>query len=89
MKDNFWMMGDTGPQGPCSEIHYYVGRDGGAARAVRRGAGADGIGWVEIWNLVFMQFQKATKDAPLMPLPKPSIDTGAGLERVDAPSCRA
>jgi alanyl-tRNA synthetase len=78
MADNFWMMGDTGPQGPCSEIHYWVGD--GAPDLAKFG----GDEWVEIWNLVFMQFQKATKDAPLVPLPKPSIDTGAGLERVAA-----
>ncbi|HWE26704.1 MAG TPA: alanine--tRNA ligase-related protein, partial [Polyangia bacterium] len=78
MADNFWMMGDTGPQGPCSEIHYWV--PDGAPDVSKFG----GDEWVEIWNLVFMQFQKATKDAPLVPLPKPSIDTGAGLERVAA-----
>ncbi|MCA1665204.1 MAG: alanine--tRNA ligase, partial [Myxococcales bacterium] len=78
MADNFWMMGDTGPQGPCSEIHYWV--PDGAPDVAKFG----GDEWVEIWNLVFMQFQKATKDAPLVPLPKPSIDTGAGLERVTA-----
>jgi alanyl-tRNA synthetase len=80
--DNFWMMGDTGPQGPCSEIHYCVGDlDYGT---FGKEPTPDGIGWVEIWNLVFMQFERATKDAPLLPLPKPSIDTGAGLERVCA-----
>ena len=84
MKDNFWMMGDTGPQGPCSEIHYWLGD--GAADLSRFGdePGPDGSGWVEIWNLVFMQFERAQKDAPLVPLPRPSIDTGAGLERVTA-----
>ena len=80
MADNFWMMGDTGPQGPCSEIHYFVGDRTAAAFDVSQRSAA--TGWIEIWNLVFMQFQKATKDAPLLPLPKPSIDTGAGLERV-------
>jgi len=76
MKDNFWMMGDTGPQGPCSEIHYWV--PDGAPDISKFG----GDEWVEIWNLVFMQYEKKTKDSPLTPLPKPSIDTGAGLERV-------
>ncbi|MDB4966892.1 MAG: alanyl-tRNA synthetase [Myxococcales bacterium] len=76
MKDNFWMMGDTGPQGPCSEIHYWVPE--GAPDLAKFG----GDEWVEIWNLVFMQFEKKTKDSPLTPLPRPSIDTGAGLERV-------
>jgi alanyl-tRNA synthetase len=78
MKDNFWMMGDTGPQGPCSEIHYWV--PDGAPDVGKFG----GDEWVEIWNLVFMQYEKKTKDSPLAPLPKPSIDTGAGLERVAA-----
>jgi alanyl-tRNA synthetase len=84
MKDNFWMMGDTGPQGPCSEIHFYAGH--GAPDLSRFGEEPlpDGSGWIEIWNLVFMQFEKRTKDAPLTPLPRPSIDTGAGLERVAA-----
>ena len=72
MKDNFWMMGDTGPQGPCSEIHYWLGD--GAADLSRFGdePGPDGSGWVEIWNLVFMQFERAQKDAPLVPLPRPA-----------------
>jgi alanyl-tRNA synthetase len=76
--DNFWMMGDTGPQGPCSEIHYWV--PDGKPDLGKFG----GDEWVEIWNLVFMQFEKKQKDAALEPLPKPSIDTGAGLERVAA-----
>ncbi|MGZ3443417.1 MAG: alanine--tRNA ligase-related protein, partial [Polyangia bacterium] len=85
LKDNFWMMGDTGPQGPCSEIYYYVGPDKVAPLdKFTEEPTPDGIGWVEIWNLVFMQFHKATKDSALAPLPKPSIDTGAGLERVSA-----
>ncbi|HEY7956561.1 MAG TPA: alanine--tRNA ligase, partial [Polyangia bacterium] len=84
MKDNFWMMGDTGPQGPCSEIHYYVGEGAPDPSTFGEEPAPDGTGWMEIWNLVFMQFQKTSKDAPLSPLPKPSIDTGAGLERVAA-----
>lgn len=85
MKDNFWMMGDTGPQGPCSEIHYYVGDPKNADPKTFGGEPApDGTGWMEIWNLVFMQFEKKSKDSALEPLPKPSIDTGAGLERVAA-----
>jgi alanyl-tRNA synthetase len=85
MKDNFWMMGDTGPQGPCSEIHYYVGDPKNAdPKTFGDEPAPDGTGWMEIWNLVFMQFEKKRKDAALEPLPKPSIDTGAGLERVCA-----
>ena len=84
MKDNFWMMGDTGPQGPCSEIHYFVGDSKPDLSIFNQEPAPDGTGWMEIWNLVFMQFEKKTKDAPLKPLPKPSIDTGAGLERVTA-----
>jgi alanyl-tRNA synthetase len=82
MKDNFWMMGDTGPQGPCSEIHYFVGEGKPQVHTFGEEPAPDGTGWMEIWNLVFMQFERPTKDAPLRPLPKPSIDTGAGLERV-------
>jgi alanyl-tRNA synthetase len=84
MKDNFWMMGDTGPQGPCSEIHYWVGASAPDPKTFGAEPEPDGTGWMEIWNLVFMQFEKKTKDSPLQPLPKPSIDTGAGLERVTA-----
>ncbi len=82
MKDNFWMMGDTGPQGPCSEIHYFVGQGEPQVHTFGEEPAPDGTGWMEIWNLVFMQFERPSKDAPLRPLPKPSIDTGAGLERV-------
>ncbi|MCP3101068.1 alanine--tRNA ligase [Myxococcus sp. K15C18031901] len=85
-KDNFWAMGDTGPCGPCSEIHYHQGDD---IPCVEEAAGSKCLGvacdcdrWLEIWNLVFMQFERKEKDAPLIPLPKPSIDTGAGLERI-------
>ncbi|MBI2378521.1 MAG: alanine--tRNA ligase [Deltaproteobacteria bacterium] len=79
-KDNYWQMGDTGPQGPCSEIHYFVGEDLSGSLDLGRVERSDG--WLEIWNLVFMQFQKERADSPLAPLPKPSIDTGAGLERL-------
>ncbi|MBF5044718.1 alanine--tRNA ligase [Aggregicoccus sp. 17bor-14] len=85
-KDNFWAMGDTGPCGPCSEIHYFQGNDvpcaEEAAGRACEGVACDCDRWLEIWNLVFMQFERKEKDAPLVPLPKPSIDTGAGLERM-------
>jgi alanyl-tRNA synthetase len=79
--DNFWQMGDTGPCGPCSEIFYDHGPSvpGGPPGS----ADADGDRWVEIWNLVFMQFDRSA-DGKLTPLPKPSVDTGAGLERMAA-----
>ncbi|MDP2309047.1 MAG: alanine--tRNA ligase [Pseudomonadota bacterium] len=78
--ENFWSMGDTGPCGPCTEIHY----DHGPAISddTRGPAGGDNR-YVEIWNLVFMQYDRAA-DGTLTPLPRPSIDTGAGLERVAA-----
>ncbi len=86
-KDNFWAMGDTGPCGPCSEIHYFQGSDIPCAeeKAGRtcQGVACDCDRWLEIWNLVFMQFERAA-DGHLTPLPKPSIDTGAGLERIAA-----
>ncbi|MCA9680009.1 MAG: alanine--tRNA ligase, partial [Myxococcales bacterium] len=78
-KDNFWMMGDTGPMGPCSEIHYFID---GPPPAWPTTDPATWQGWLEIWNLVFMQFERKVKDGPLDRLPAPSIDTGAGLERV-------
>jgi len=79
--DNFWQMGETGPCGPCSEIFFDHGAQipGGPPGS----PDADGDRWVEIWNLVFMQFDRST-DGKLTPLPKPSVDTGAGLERVSA-----
>jgi alanyl-tRNA synthetase len=87
-KDNFWAMGDTGPCGPCSEVHFHQGDDFPCAEeAAGRsclGVACDCDRWLEIWNLVFMQFERREKDAPLTPLPRPSIDTGAGLERVTA-----
>jgi alanyl-tRNA synthetase len=83
MKDNFWMMGDTGPCGPCSEIHYDMGPEASDAGHTDCQFGCECGRYVEIWNLVFMQFDKQP-DGKLTPLPKPSIDTGAGLERVTA-----
>jgi len=79
--DNFWQMGDTGPCGPCTEIFY----DHGAAvpGGPPGSADADGDRWVEIWNLVFMQFDRSA-DGTLTPLPRPSVDTGMGLERTAA-----
>jgi alanyl-tRNA synthetase len=85
-KDNFWAMGDTGPCGPCSELHFHQGDDFPCAEeaAGRRclGVACECDRWLEIWNLVFMQFEKKERDSPLEPLPRPSIDTGAGLERM-------
>ena len=83
-KDNFWQMGDTGPCGPCSELHYDLrtDRDDRITDAQFEAAGeADAI--IEFWNLVFMQFDRAP-DGTDTPLPAPSIDTGAGLERIAA-----
>jgi alanyl-tRNA synthetase len=78
-KDNFWQMGDTGPMGPCSEIHYFMDGPPGAWPTTDP---ATWSGWLEIWNLVFMQFERRTVGGELFKLPAPSIDTGAGLERV-------
>jgi len=80
-KDNFWMMGDTGPCGPCSEIFYDHGEDvwGGPPGSPEE----DGDRYIEIWNLVFMQFDRSA-DGTMTPLPKPCVDTGMGLERIAA-----
>jgi alanyl-tRNA synthetase len=84
MKDNFWMMGDTGPQGPCSEIYYHFCDGRVDPSQLTEEPTVDGRGWTEIWNLVFMQFERKATGAPLTPLPRPSIDTGMGLERLAA-----
>jgi alanyl-tRNA synthetase len=81
--DNFWTMGDTGPCGPCTEIHYFHGDEPDLSRFGEEPR-IDGSGWTEIWNVVFMQYDRATKDAPAIALPAPSIDTGMGLERITA-----
>ena len=92
-KDNFWAMGPVGPCGPCSEIHLFRVPGNFSVEQIDRHAarfyggdesehGSDA--WMEIWNLVFMQFERKEADGPLLPLPRPSIDTGAGLERVTA-----
>ena len=80
-KDNFWAMGDTGPCGPCSEIFFDHGESvpGGPPGTPEE----DGDRYVEIWNLVFMQFDRSS-DGTMTPLPKPSVDTGMGLERIAA-----
>src|SRR5438552_3949230 len=86
-KDNFWAMGDTGPCGPCSEIHFHQGDH---LPCAEEAAGRTCLGpacecdrWLEIWNLVFMQFNRDASGA-MTPLPRPSIDTGMGLERIAA-----
>jgi alanyl-tRNA synthetase len=84
--DNFWQMGDTGPCGPCSEIYLYNGPTVDYS-AFGQEQTAEGIGWMEIWNLVFMQFERsldANGESKLSSLPAPSIDTGAGLERLSS-----
>jgi alanyl-tRNA synthetase len=80
-KDNFWQMGDTGPCGPCSEIHYDMGIAASDQGHTDCAFSCDCGRYVEIWNLVFMQFDRDAS-GKLTPLPKPSIDTGAGLERL-------
>jgi alanyl-tRNA synthetase len=93
MKDNFWQMGDTGPCGPCTEIHWFNGRaSDGAIPAIPYATFGDeptpdGLGWTELWNLVFMQFDRsvdASGEATLTPLPRPCVDTGMGLERISS-----
>jgi alanyl-tRNA synthetase len=92
VKDNFWQMGETGPCGPCSEIFYDMGLEAAEIPGVDKPFGEDDARYVEIWNLVFMQFDRSAVVDPLgkttgyklTPLPKPSIDTGMGLERVAA-----
>ena len=80
--DNFWAMGDTGPCGPCSEISTITATTFPAAR--RAAPDADGDRFMEIWNLVFMQFEQLAKGGERLDLPRPSIDTGMGLERMAA-----
>jgi alanyl-tRNA synthetase len=83
LKENFWQMGETGPCGPCSEIHYDMGPAASDQGHQDCAFGCDCGRYVEIWNLVFMQFDRDAS-GKLNPLPKPSIDTGAGLERLAA-----
>jgi alanyl-tRNA synthetase len=80
--DNFWMMGDTGPCGPCSELFYDHGPH--IAGGPPGSPDEDGDRFIEIWNLVFMQYNREVKDGAMIPLPKPSVDTGMGLERLSA-----
>ncbi|PPD24809.1 MAG: alanine--tRNA ligase, partial [Methylomonas sp.] len=80
-KDNFWSMGDVGPCGPCTEIFYDHGED--VAGGPPGSPDEDGDRYIEIWNLVFMQYER-DKDGKLTPLPAPSVDTGMGLERIAA-----
>ena len=92
MKDNFWQMGDTGPCGPCTEIHWFNGDASGGVPYGSLGdePTPDGLGWTELWNLVFMQFERTVEEqngaavARLNPLPKPCVDTGMGLERISS-----
>jgi len=89
-KDNFWQMGETGPCGPCSELFFDMGIEAAETPGVDKPFGQDDARYVEIWNLVFMQFDRSAIGTAgnvtykLTPLPKPSIDTGMGLERVSA-----
>src|SRR6266699_2023516 len=78
-KENFWAMGDTGPCGPSSEIHYYQGSDVNAQKA--EGINSDDDDYLELWNLVFTQYNRAAQGV-MTPLPRPSVDTGMGLERL-------
>src|SRR3982751_6104502 len=84
-KDNFWQMGETGPCGPCSEIHYYMGNSPNDPENSAVNVNGPGDTIMEIWNLVFMQFDRSEVGPgkyKLDPLPAPSVDTGAGLERL-------
>jgi alanyl-tRNA synthetase len=84
-KDNFWQMGETGPCGPCSEIHYYMGPDPTDSENRAENVNGPGDTITEIWNLVFMQFERSEVEPGkflLTPLPAPSVDTGMGLERL-------
>src|ERR1044072_5883485 len=84
-KDNFWQMGETGPCGPCSEVHYYMGESPDDPENSAENVNGPGDTIMEIWNLVFMQFDRSEVEPgsyKLDPLPKPSVDTGAGLERL-------
>ncbi len=81
--DNFWQMGETGPCGPCSEIHFFFGEGTPDVSAFGAEPDSAGAGWVELWNLVFMQFERDLA-GNFAPLPAPCIDTGAGLERFAA-----
>src|SRR6266496_1150112 len=84
-KDNFWQMGETGPCGPCSEIHYYMGDDASDAENCVANVNGPGDTITELWNLVFMQFDRSEVEPGkyvLAPLPAPSVDTGMGLERL-------
>jgi alanyl-tRNA synthetase len=85
MADNFWQMGDLGPCGPCTEIHFFHGDDPRSVKLSDKPT-PDGKGWMEIWNLVFMQFERSMQngEVQMAQLPKPCVDTGAGLERVSA-----
>jgi len=85
--DNFWQMGETGPCGPCTELHYFTGDGAPTPSTFGQEPTPDGKGWMEIWNLVFMQFERSEVDRgryELRALPKPAVDTGAGLERVSS-----
>ena len=80
-KENFWSMADTGPCGPCSEVHYYQGSDVSAQRPA--GVNSEDDDYLEFWNLVFMQYERDAQ-GKMTPLPRPSVDTGLGLERITA-----
>ena len=87
MHDNFWAMGDTGPCGPCSELHYHQGEhihcQEEAAGRICQGVACECDRWIEVWNLVFMQYNR-DENGRMTPLPAPCVDTGMGLERLAA-----